>query len=161
MLRLVIALAVWVLSGPARAEGAPGLDVSALLRDGGPWGALTVAAVIIWYLWSRLGTKDDEIRDLNKDLITATGRAEKVAGDNTAALQAFDARAAVRSEKDADKWAAIKQLGEDATRTTAVVTGNAEAMRRSEVALEAIRVAIVDLTKAFSELARELARAGR
>ena len=160
MLRAVIALAVWVLSvGMAWADAAPP-DASSLVRDYGGWGLSSLFATVIGILWFKSGAQAEEIKSLNKDLIAATGRAEKIAGDNTAALQAFDAAARVRAEKDAEKWASIKQLGEDATKTAMVVTSNATSMSRIEVGLETIRSAIVGLTKAVSDLATEIARGG-
>ena len=52
MLRLVIAIAIWVISGPAQADA---IDVASLVRDGGPWGMVTVLCSVIGILWYKLG----------------------------------------------------------------------------------------------------------
>lgn len=52
MLRLVVILAIWVLSGPAQADT---VDVASLVRDGGPWGMVTVLCSVIGILWYKLG----------------------------------------------------------------------------------------------------------
>lgn len=134
LLRIALILAIVVLRPVAAwAEGAgPSLDVASLLKDGGPWGAVTVCCAVIWFLWNRAGSKDEEIKALNKDLITAARAAEKLVGDNALAIQRFDEGARVRAADDAERWSMLKRMNEEFTRIAMLVSNNGEAIGRTE-----------------------------
>lgn len=127
MLRLVILLAIWVLSaGAAWADGlGDPTSLSAwagVLKDGGPWAFLVIAGWVIW------GQKN-EIKELNKDLITATGKAEKVAGDITNAIESLEAANKSASDRNDERWASVKDMSEGLTKVGSMVGGNGDAIR--------------------------------
>lgn len=130
-------LSVVAIATPAWADGS-GADPTSLsawaafLKDGGPWAFLVIAGYVIW-------TQRNEIRDLNKSLVTATGKAESVAGAVTNALSSLEAASKVAEGRNTERWEAVKGMSTDLVRVATLVAANAGA-------IESLRTAVGGLS---------------
>lgn len=135
MVRLVVWLAVLVLSaGPALAEGSP-IDVASLLRDGGPWGAVTVCATVVGILWWALRSSQEaritDGREMNKEATEAL----KV---NAEAMFKLGAIVEASAKGADERWRTLNGLLEALTPIQTGIASNGSALGRMEADIRAM-----------------------
>lgn len=118
MLRLAILCAVALGAGPAWADT---VDVASLVRDGGPWGMVTVLCAVIGALWLRINARDATIADLQdkraeeakatiKDVVASSITSTGAIADSNKRLADHDARIASLAERIATVPEAIARI---------------------------------------------------
>ena len=141
LLRLAIWLSVVVFSNPAWAEGG-GISTDQLveaLKAGGPWGMVGLCFTVIVILWNGNSSRDDEIKSLNKDLITAVRQAESTAGDSANAIKAFEIENRNAAAVAQERWDAVKGMSSDITKVGMLVDGNKQGIADLKTTIEGLR----------------------
>ena len=144
MLRLGLVL-LSLMTAAAHADGPSAEAGVNLVRDGGPWGLASLFASVIVWLAFRDGKKDDEIKALNEALVAAAGKAEKVAGDNTAALKSLEQANRATGDMNTERWDTVKGMSLDIAKVGLGVSGNAAAIGDLKTTIEGLRKDVGDL----------------
>ena len=145
VLRLGLVL-LSLMTAAAHADGPSAEAGVNLVRDGGPWGLASLFASVIVWLAFRDGKKDEEIKALNKALVAAAGKAETVAGDNTAALKSLEQANRATGDMNTERWdTESKGMSLDIAKVGLGVSGNAAAIGDLKSTIEGLRKDVGDL----------------
>ena len=135
VLRFVVWLAVLVLSVRAASAEGSSIDVASLLRDGGPWGAVTVCAAVVgilyWALRSSQEARIADAREVNKESTEAL----KV---NAEAMFKLGAIVEASTKGADERWRTLGGLLEALTPIQTGIAANGGSLGRMEADIRAM-----------------------